>query len=366
MGGAAALQAQENYPWILHPAIDLIFVCGGLVWLFGAIFLSNLVHVSTETGNMLYFVFFMVFVVPHGMATMVRIIDVPATRKASGLKVLLLGVLCFALMLFGCFSEFGASFVGRMALAFSFQHGLGQAYGISLIYCYKRKFYLSKVEKKIYWLTVQAGILLGVVVILGHPQIGFASAQLVPILPAFPAWVDRALDVTFGVSVLVFLGVLVRKYIREKQLMPLPALLTMGTGLFIFAIVIPHAAYIGGWFAVLYYTAHGLFHTPQYLVVTTAAQLKNRGWPESLPLSKISSRLCSKTAFMYFLTVYSIAWVYMFSSTKAPAVMTSLGMVPHPELWYLAFISATNLHHYWTDALIWKLRDKDNMRLLIS
>src|SRR5262249_36969564 len=99
--------------------------------------------------------------------------------------------------------------------------------------------------------------------------------------------------------------------------------------------------------------------------VTTAVHLKNR-WPEALPFSKIASQLFSLTALKYFITVYSIAWIYMLLSVYLGPAFKSIGINQHPELWYLVFISATNLHHYWSDAMVWKLKDKENLRLLVS
>jgi len=378
-GAPVAAAVKENYGWILHPWIDSIFVCGGLVWIF-ALLATNLVPgINHLDAKMLYSAFFFVFVVPHGMATILRVYDVPTTRKANGMKVALLAGGCLLLLIIGCLSAFWASMVARMALCFSFQHGLGQAYGIALIYCYKRKFYLTKWEKRIFSLVIQAGILHGVTTVLAQPHIRFAKMDLVPLF-GFPSWINQICDITLVSAVLAFFIVLGRKFFVEKRLMPLPAILTIATGFLIYAILMPFAITLNaegvsipkaaqqavGWLLVLYYLAHGLFHTPQYLVVTTAVQLKNRAWPESLPFSKIASQLFSPRAIKYYLTVYSIAWLYMCLSVPMGSLFNHIGLNQHPELWFLVFISCTNLHHYWTDSIIWRMKDKENLRLLIS
>ncbi len=361
--------AQENYGWILHPGIDLMFVCGGFVWLFALLVavVPGFNSMDTQACKTFALYTYLIFAVPHGMASYLRVYDVKATRKASGIKVALLAGVALALVIIGCLSTFWASVVGRLALCFSFQHGLAQAYGISLLYCYKRKFYLTKWEKRIFFLVIQATLLLGVTNVLGDSTMTFADKKLDNLIPEFPKWVQQTCECAAVLAVLAFTTLMGRKYVVEKRLMPLPAILTIATGIFIYGFLlnkVPQMRTSG--LIVLYYLAHGLFHTPQYLAVTTSVALKNRDWPESLPYSKIASRLFSLTALKHFITLYCLAWTFMLLAPSLQIAMNNMGLIHHPELWALVWVSGMNLHHYWTDAIIWKLKDKDNLKLLIS
>jgi hypothetical protein len=363
-------QAPEPYGWFLHPVVDLILVCGGLVWIITLLMSSNILPDLTRADSKLTaivsYLVLGLFIVPHGMATYFRVYDVEATRKVSGKKVAYLALLCLGLAVIAGISPFWTSVIGRLTICLSFQHGFAQAYGIALIYCYKRKYFLNKTEKAFFYLIVQAGILLGTINCLSNNNLIILNSKMIPLFPVFPSWVIRASEWAMVSSVLAFAVVVARKYFVEKRMMPLPAILTTITSVYIFAFVMPGASRLGGYFIVLYALAHGIFHTPQYLVVTTSVHLKNQGLPESLPVSQIARHVFSWTGFKYFLSLYSMAVIYMAGGALILVLSSRAGLTPPIDVTMVAFFSAMNLHHYFSDMIVWRLRDKENTALLLS
>jgi hypothetical protein len=179
----AANAGQSNYEWIMHPAIDIFLCCGGMLWLAAIVILTGLVpdlsNNSSKLVTTLAFASFVLFVMPHQLATYIRVYDIKATRDAMGVKVALLGLFCLGLGVVAVLSPFWASLVGRLTFAFSFQHFYAQAYGIALIYCYKRKYIFTLNEKRLFSALIQAGVWLGSarLAINAEPSLGPINPQ---------------------------------------------------------------------------------------------------------------------------------------------------------------------------------------------
>jgi hypothetical protein len=101
-------------------------------------------------------------------------------------------------------------------------------------------------------------------------------------------------------------------------------------------------------------------------VVTTAFHIKDRGLPEKIPFSKIFTQLWRPTAFKYFVFLYSMAFLvavgFAYSLPKLHNFIPSLTV----EYAFFAYLCVFNLHHYWTDALIWRMKDKKTLNTLIA
>jgi hypothetical protein len=103
------------------------------------------------------------------------------------------------------------------------------------------------------------------------------------------------------------------------------------------------------------------FHSSQYLVITSAFYLKEKGLPENMPVSEIAKMLLKPAFWKYYLLLFSTGFIVFF---LLPNWLTSHGAEKAIAL--AAVYIAFNLHHYITDALIWKLRDPSIQKLLIA
>ncbi len=357
-----------NYAWILHPYIDFFLCCGGIVWLTIALAATGLIPGLNDPQSKLVanitFISLLLFVVPHQVATYFRVYDTKSTRIVLGKKVAILGLFCIGLGCLVTMSPFLASVIGRITFAFSFQHFYAQAYGIALIYCYKRKFFLSKLEKQIFSSIIQLGVLLGFARVFDNPELSIGGYKFLKLTPSLPTWVCPALLGTLYLVTAAFSILMLRKWLTKQQIMPWPAILTVLTAFFIFA-YLPGIPNIGGSMMVLYILGHSFFHTPQYLVVTAAFFLKNRGLPPDVPPAKISKMLFRKSAILYFLCLYcSAGGVMLWSALGEGFIIAKTGI--SAQLLLCGLLCAINLHHYWTDGFIWKLKDKHTLDTLIA
>ncbi len=367
---AIPMPNQANYRWILHPAIDILLCCGGAVWLTAFAMATGLIpdlaNPTSPMVNVIFYTSFALFVFPHQLATYMRVYDVKATRETMGAKIALLFLLALAIVAFSTISPLWASLIGRLTFAFSFQHFYAQAYGIALIYCYKRGYILNPSEKRTFSALIQAGIWFGIAMfcINGEPYI--LKIKLVRYWPPLPNWLTICCEIALFAVAATFIFVVIRKWILTKQFMPLPALLIIMTAFFLFA-YLPSLPTLAGSLLVLYTIGHAFFHTPQYLVVTTAFHIKNHGLTENTPYSKILTQLWRPTAIKYFVFLYcSAALILLFvSSWLLPTLSSSISGMTAEKAWF-AWICFINLHHYWTDALIWRMKDKKTLNLLIA
>ncbi|MBZ0189117.1 MAG: hypothetical protein K8F91_22925 [Candidatus Obscuribacterales bacterium] len=353
----------EYYGWILHPAIDIFLICGGLIWAFCALMFTVLIPaMNNPTGpfiSTITITALIVFTMPHQMATYLRVFNSKPTREKLGKAVLWLGVLCIAMGLLVTCSPYWASLIGRFTLGFSFQHFFAQAYGIGLLYCYKRGFVLNNVEKNTLFWLVQAGIWAAITGIFSHPTLKVGGLTLEPVL-AIPLWVRGIFDGLVIALAVVFAVMMAVKWTKTKKTMPLPAVLTLVSCFFFLDYLTRDGSLLA--IAIL---GQALFHTPQYLVVTTAYHLKEVGLPKDVPGSKIWTQLWKPTALKYLAFVLGAGWIM---STVIGPYLPELGALAgfKLELALCGYYCAINIHHYMADGLIWKMRDKDTLKTLLT
>ncbi len=81
------------------------------------------------------------------------------TRERLGVKVAILGLLALAARAGYAVHPGDDNLLSQLIFAWAFQHQLAQAYGVALIYCYKRKYYMNKAEKNVMFGMVYARLL---------------------------------------------------------------------------------------------------------------------------------------------------------------------------------------------------------------
>lgn len=344
----------KPYPWILHPAIDLVLVCGGIFWVMAGLVLVG-VRLDPQGALVFGIVSNVLFSHAHQPATLYRVYACPRTRKNLGLVVTLWGVIVLGLGAAGLFYSSVTEVLLNVTLIWAYQHLQAQSYGITLIYCYKRGYIMTNREKQslsllfnsvlafliIRWLTVSP---------VKVPVYTF----YLPMWQPLPEWVSVIASLALQCSILYFVFMAVRKWIKERKVFPLPALLVIVTSVFValFFTGSRGNAIIGVFF-------QNFFHSAQYIVVTTAYFLKEKGLPEGVPLSRIASQLYTPRCFRYF------GFVLLLGLTLAvvlPTALTVVGFVKSAAVTYCVL----NLHHYFTDSMIWKMRDPVVRKLLVA
>ena len=357
LAAADAVTRERPYGWILHPAIDLMLCCGGLVWIFFALYYfgifglqrSGAASAGPATGAMVVLITLLthLFSNSHTAATLVRLYESEETRTQLSLFSWVAPIAFSALAIAGLVIPGAPAVFLKIYVLWVIQHYLAQTYGIALIYCYKRGYLLAPHEKRALWLLMHAAaayaILRQFVYVEWGSQI-FLGHQL-PFWGPLPEWVaDGSLAVVVGMTG-VFVALIVRKGMAEGVWMPFPALFVAATGLLI------HFFYGSASFA-LWLFVPALYHGSQYLVVTTAYHLKEQGLPEDLPASRIAELLIRGQGIRYLgLLVIAGAFIYV----GLPRILEELGIAYASAVGVV--FAVFNFHHFATDAAIWRLRN---------
>ncbi|HNB21231.1 MAG TPA: hypothetical protein PKZ32_02370 [Candidatus Melainabacteria bacterium] len=348
------------YPWILHPAIDLLFCCGGMLWfLIAVIMLFGHSSYQTAAGQFVwYFGIFGNFLLAdaHAPATYFRIYNTPELREKMGLPCILTGVAFFCLGLVCLFNESWAGFFYRVWMFWIIQHFLAQSYGITLLYCIKRGFFLDNFEKRILWLLYQITLVYACLLtcpVDGRERDTFFELKI-PFFFDVPNWVMVSVQSLLAVCALAFVGICVRKYMKDGRVLPFPAALTIVSSIVFFATALASNP-------ILTVLLGAFYHGSQYLVVSASSHLKQCGLPDGVSFHRIATQLSSMNLLRWYgmaVGIGLIVWLVL------PRVIVAfgfgLGLV-------IASIQACySFHHFLLDAYIWKLRDPKLRKQLVA
>lgn len=338
----------------------MLFVCGGLVWIFGLLMWAGLIPNAPTSSFMTTasITALILFAMPHQTATYLRVYDSKTTSKRLGKLVAFFAVVCLFLGGVAMISPYWASIIGRITLGFSFQHFYAQAYGIVLLYCYKRGFFLDKLEKNTLHSLTYAGIFSAVTNVFVRPNLNVAGFELIPVM-ALPLIVRTICDVAVGGLALMFAALMVKRWIKTRQLIPWPAVLSLVSCFLFLGYLERYASFLA--IAIL---GQGLFHSPQYLVVTLSYHIKER-MPVTVSYAKVWTQVFKPVGLKYLAFVLGAGWIL--STLITPFLQRSLNdLTTFPAMGACAWYCAINLHHYISDACIWKMRDKQTLQTLVA
>ena len=358
----------DPYPWIINPAFDLIFVAGGGA---AVLVLINLLSFGiqlpvcnlkdmTTVSTWLYLAAFVgmhIFSDSHIVAMHMRIwSNAKERRRFSFYRTWLVlasaGLFCAGLTAPGI--------VGFLVLIFfvtRFWHWSTQAFGIALIYCQKRGYSMTRIERNIFrYFILTMAVYFGVRMLTFPDRYYPADFTGVP-LPRFPPLPEIVHDIARGTVVLLailFVALILKKLLCEKRLIPLPAMM-----LVLFVSCFGLAENSG--FNLLWFYGPGFFHGSQYMAVTLSYHLKDRGLPEGMSTWDISKLVFGPPGFKYFGTAFLGG---MFLYAWLPTAFSQIGY--DRILIAGLLLSVLNFHHFITDAAIWRMRDPRCRRLLVS
>jgi hypothetical protein len=345
-------------PWILNPAIDLMFCCGGLLWLFflfhnvvpllpgdqiGLLLLVSVAgtHILSET---------------HTAATLVRLHSSVDTQKHLRSYVKYVSIICALIAIVGLATPALTPILAKIYFVWIVQHFMAQSYGITLIYCYKRNYSLSNIERKILKFLFDATIVYAIARQFTYPEWGSDNflGKPLPYFQLLPGWFCAGLAGIVQFAALAFVCMVIAKFIRERKMLPLPAALLMVTGISIF--LIPKSIASSLW---LYVPA--FYHGCQYLVVATSFRLKEQGLPENVSAHQLSHMLLRSSNLQYWGQLFMIA---IFIYIGVPRLLNQVGVDFVTA--FATIFCVINFHHFLVDAAIWKLRDSKVRKLLVA
>ncbi|HEY9678375.1 MAG TPA: hypothetical protein V6C76_10220 [Drouetiella sp.] len=346
------------HAWILNPVTDLLFCCGGLLWLMFALNLFVGKNLPAAGGALVLLTVAGTHILSesHTAATLERLNGSELTRTALSRFGLFATVGCSLLAVAGLAVPGLPAIFAKIYLIWIVQHFMAQSYGVALIYCYKRNYFMGLWEKRLFKFMIDATIVYGILKQFVFPEWSAEKfiGQTLPFWGPLPVPLFNVVDWTLKASIAAFLGAVILKFIRQKQIIPMPAALLILTSMAIFTLPKPVTEHL--W---MYVPA--FFHGCQYLVVSASVYLKERGMPEGSNSADVGRMLLKPRTLKYFGCLF-IGGIFIY--VGIPGFLQDLGV--DFKVAFATVFTVINFHHFMIDAAIWKLRDPKLRKLLIA
>jgi hypothetical protein len=364
MEAPKSASGDKPYPWIISPLIDFFFICGGGALIF---FVVNYMYlgwtVPTDLNNpaayWLITVGFLsqhLFADSHNSATYLRIWGSPEDQARFKFHRTWLAYSTIPMFILGLSLPGTVGVFVYIYLITVYWHYVAQAFGISLIYCYKRGYYFTNMEKEIYrWFMFS---------MVGWTTAGFLTFRdrsprnwfgvEIPFWGPLPDVVYNSCRFLFFFMTIAFVVVLLRKYLRDNQMMPWQGFLIIFTvGCLGLSRDVANTMF---WLYV-----PGFFHGSQYLAVCLAYYLKERGMPEGMNTWEIA-KVATGAPGMKYLGLVILSGVFFY--VGIPHFFMQIGF-PFAMMGGLV-LACVNYHHFITDAAIWRLKDPRCRKILLA
>jgi hypothetical protein len=355
-------QQKKQLPYLVDANFDLLFVCGGFCLFLTLLYCglaSRLTAGTREYINVFLLAGTYLLSQPHLGATLVRLYGEPENRRAHPLIAyalpiwLVLGC-ALSLYLFG--SANTMHLLVGFYMAFIVHHVLAQSYGIALMYCGRAGFVMTVYEKELFKGILYTAI--AVAIIGQYAQIG--NRSLLPGYEYYSQFALPYLDLQIAIGMLFsliffFAGSQIKRYANNEELMPLPAVMTMGTA--VLAVILSQGVDLNYW---LFMPA--FFHASQYLAVVLAYKWKDNLLAGCAPRA-FAARPLSFCGFVME-QCHSYLLVGLLFSVVIPCCFFLKGFnVLEP--FKTAFL-LLSLHHFAADACLWKFRRRKVAERLLS
>ena len=351
-------------PWIVDPTFDLLFVCGGIPLVLVLINVMSYGWSAPESLKLrenptpaillgLVLVGQHLFANAHTIGTYLRIWGSEEDRGRFRFYRTWLVLIFVPFFIAGlCSDAITGAFVYFYLMAV-FWHYAAQSYGIALIYCYKRNYFLSDAEKRILKLCVTS--------LSAYAILRFASIRAnsptewygvpLPFWGPLPSIVYHGAAIVFAGMMIAFSVMVLQKLVREGKIFPLPSLMLL---LSVIALGLSERSTN----AMLWFYVPAFFHGTQYLAVCLSYAVKESGETKQISLrtlffSPLARRLFATTVVVG--TFLYVAIPHVFQQFGFNYAVVS-GLV----------LAVVNFHHFLTDAAIWRLRDPRCREILLG
>lgn len=357
---AVAADESKPYPWIIHPAVDILFCCGVFPIILWGLMLAGISqdpYKNPMTFSMwaLGIIAVHLFQDAHGVASWHRILTHKETMSAVKpyfITITVIAALAFVPLLLNppllliCF---------RLYFLLGAYHWLMQSYGVSLIYLFKRGYMMNPGERRLLLLVFQSICAFVIVRILTIPAFGSFDVQKFyvsfPVL--LPGWAPDVAQVCLALVVVAFLVMVGLRYLKTNVMIPVPVLVLLATTLWVYALPAPTFWALGFFIGAFY-------HGSQSWCVTTSVHCKIEGLPPGVTNHSIWKIFLKKSTWLYLFLLFVISELIF---TVAPRVLVNFG--PSIGVAFATVVVIFSTHHFLCDSAIWKLKDPKVRALLV-
>lgn len=340
--------------WLVNPAIDLLFCCGGAVWIAGWIYVQA--TASFDRGIVDFYaiqslVLMHFFSNPHTSATWVRIYGDRSEYNRFHVYAVWIALAMCAL---GCAALFLPGWPAALVnvyLLWVVIHYNAQVFGIAMLYCGRWGYRFSPFERNVFkWAMLFSAyyVIIRKLTLPEYNHRNFLNLEM-PFWGPLPEWI---LSLSFGLwaaTGMLFVGILIDKFFREGIFPPLPAVLLVLSGL---AFTLASGTFMN----TLWLFIPPFFHGSQYLLVSGTFHFSKK----RLDDPSFVSRLFSSEGLRYWVLMVIIGH---FIYRGFPEMLQEMGV--NYTAAAASVFAVVNFHHFLTDAAIWKLRDPKTREALM-
>lgn len=291
----------------------------------------------------------------HIAATLARVYKSPERRQQFSLYTHWAALCCALLGIAGLFVQGMTPLLAKIYMLWIPQHFTAQTYGFVLMYCYRAGYRLSALQKNTLRVLFTATALFAALRQLTYKSWnpdGFL-AQRLPFWGPLPEWMIQVCAGVLIMSAVLTTLLVVRTAVADGRSMPLPAILTLITGVLIFVV----GRNVAG---ELWVYVPAFYHGSQYVVLSIVYFLRE-GRDRAAVAGTTSSDLFGSSGLRYqgLLLLLAIA-IFI----GLPRMLGEIG-VDYTLAFAIVFV-CFNLHHLVTDQAIWKLRDPKVRNVLLA
>lgn len=328
----------DTQRWIVNPVVDLLFVCGGLVWIL--VFLTNSSGDFALAGNIA--VAAHLFSETHIAATLRKIYNDPSSIARHSMYTIILPLFSLAIFVVGISIPGITAALLKAYLIMLMYHFMSQTYGIALLYLYKWNY-----APGVFFKSILRGFLLSIASMNIAKQLAEPSALpesfLGLQLPASSLLPHFFVDITqqcFYTIAFVLVCSIVFEVIESRKYVPLPVVLILLTSVAAFGT----NSVLQGLF---WFYLPAFFHGSQYIAITLSQHLKSRNHD----IRHINVEMSNETLGYYLSLLLIAVAIYI----ALPQALRFAGV--QYDLAFATVFALVGLHHFMTDQAIWKLRD---------
>jgi hypothetical protein len=335
--GTKAARAPSS-PYFVSLPVDALLISGVSI---GAYLALSAFGGRTRTETAWTLAGYLVWVVnwPHFSATNFRLYGTRAHIRQYPVTAFVTPILVLVAV-FGSFASplIVAPYFIKMFLIWSPYHFSGQTIGISLLYARRGGYSIGKIERLCLSGLVYGTFLLGSV----RAEVGLSTGQYFGLrYPTFglPPFIPTAVEAFVWTAGVVLALIVVGKAVLNKRLPPL---------LFVLPSITQYLWFVQGASIPNFVEFVPAFHSLQYLLIAWSMQLKEKA--DRSQVAPGTSYVVKETTRWYVVNVIGGAILFSFLPYFAKSVGVSVPLAS------AVIIAGVQIHHFFVDGVIWKLR----------